>query len=280
MWGLEKVAKNKIKPFLRWPGGKRWLVDMIKDSINLSPNGKYIEPFLGSGALFFALTPSVAELSDTNEELIELFVIMRDKPNELRERMLYLQKHHSHENYYMVRSSCPKTAVNRAARTLYLNRTCFNGMYRVNKEGKFNVPIGTKYNCTYDLQLFSEYSKILRNAQIYKADFERVIANADAGDFVFADPPYAVSGKEVFTKYNDQLFVWNDQLRLFNSLIEAKNRGVNIISTNAYCEELVNMYSQSGFYVKRVNRHCSIAGNPDKRKQVTELLISTEFIGE
>lgn len=274
------MSQSKFQPFLKWPGGKRWLVDRIANAISVPEGNKYIEPFLGSGAVFFAVQPTQALLSDINEELIELFIVMRDKPNELRKKLIYHNNHHNHDYYYSIRSMHPRTDVGKAARTLYLNRTCFNGMYRVNKLGCFNVPIGSKTNCIYDVELFNNYSEILHAAQINKSDFENTISKADAGDFIFADPPYAVSNKEVFTKYNDKLFVWEDQLRLFNSLVEAQKRGANIISTNIYCEELMKLYIKAGFFIRKVNRVCSIAGNPEKRKQVTELIISTNEIGD
>lgn len=114
---------EKMMPFLKWPGGKRWIVEKLIKNIP-SFEGKYIEPFLGSGALFFALKPDGAVLSDINEDLMEVYFAMRDYPNELREKMLYHQKNHCKEYYYKVRATKPRTEINRAARFLYLNRTC------------------------------------------------------------------------------------------------------------------------------------------------------------
>ncbi len=274
------MTNDRITPFLKWPGGKRWLVDRIVDKIRLCQDGQYIEPFVGSGAVFFALRPSRAILSDVNSELIGLYVVMRDHPEELQRYMIRHQKHHSKEYYYEIRSKHPRTAVSRAARMLYLNRTCFNGMYRVNRFGNFNVPIGSKSDCVYDIDLFPEYSKALKNTEILVSDFEKVISRAEKNDFVFADPPYAVSGKNVFTKYNDKLFTWGDQVRLFNSLKQARDNGVHVLSTNAFCEGLVEMYESEGFFLSRIQRPCSIAGDPNKRKMVDELIISTERFGE
>lgn len=265
---------NSIKPFLKWPGGKRWLIEKIIQSISVS-NCTYYEPFLGGGSFFFAIQPERAVLSDINAELIELFSIMRDRPDELKSKMIYHNNHHSAEYYYKIRKMQPRTSLTRAARLLYLNRTCFNGMYRVNKQGHFNVPLGSKNNCIYDIEDFQLYSKILKKSALYCADFEQTINLAKKDDLIFADPPYAVNDREIFTKYNDTLFSWNDQERLFESLSKSKSRGVNIVTTNAYFEDIKTMYLQDGFYGYVVDRISSIAGNPCKRKKVRELVFST-----
>lgn len=274
------VTNDRITPFLRWPGGKRWLVDRVINQIDYGKGKKYIEPFVGSGAIFFAHRPEHAIISDVNSELIELYVVMRDHPEELRQCMINHQDHHSREYYYKTRAEHPRSSIARAARMLYLNRTCFNGMYRVNKHGDFNVPIGSKSNCIYDVDMFVDYSNILKKADIRCADFADVLFEAEDGDFIFADPPYAVCGKNIFTKYNDNLFTWNDQMRLFSLLKKSRDCGVNILSTNAYSEELVTMYESAGFCVSRVNRPCSMAGDPRKRMIVDEMIVSTKPLGE
>lgn len=271
------MSDNELTPFLKWPGGKRWIVEKLMRNI---PNfdGKYIEPFLGSGALFFALKPNCAILSDINNELIEVYFVMREQPNELREKMLYHQRHHCKGYYYKVRALKPRTAVNRAARFLYLNRTCFNGMYRVNSKGEFNVPIGSKNDCTYDVDIFEEYSALLQKVQIMSGDFAKAISFAETGDVIFADPPYAMMNDSQFLKYNEQLFNWNDQERLLHELRDANSRGVNILMTNAYCKEIIQMYSNAGFWISEESRICSIAGKADRRGVIKELLISSQKI--
>ena len=187
-----KMDKRITVPFLKWPGGKRWLIHRMIDCMPRI-EGKYIEPFLGGGAFFFALRPSCAKLSDINSELIETYIVMRDKPELLREKMLYHQNHHNKEYYYQMRSMKPITDIDRASRFLYLNRTCFNGMYRVNKKGDFNVPKGTKDHFVYDVESFEEYSSLLGNAEIEAKDFENAIKSANKNDLIFADPPYAMN---------------------------------------------------------------------------------------
>lgn len=268
---------EKMTPFLKWPGGKRWIVEKLIKNIP-SFEGKYIEPFLGSGALFFALKTDGADLSDINEDLMEVYFAMRDYPNELRDKMLYHQKNHCKEYYYKVRATKPRTEINRAARFLYLNRTCFNGMYRVNSKGEFNVPKGSKDDCVYDIDKFERYAELLQKTQIMTEDFAKAISLAGSGDVVFADPPYAMINNSQFLKYNEQLFNWDDQERLLRELKNASQRGANILVTNVYCEEIKKMYLEAGFWVSEESRICSIAGKSEKRGAIKELLISSHKI--
>ncbi len=264
---------NNMTPFLKWAGGKRWFVHKHIDIIPRDFNC-YYEPFVGSGAVFFALSPKTAVISDINDELINLFVIMRDHPDELKYHMLEHQHNHSKDYYYYIRSSNFPDNIRKAARTLYLNRTCFNGLYRVNKNGQFNVPIGTKKNCIYDIQKFDCYSKLLKNAIIRKEDFRTSIARAKEGDLVFADPPYVSAKNEKgFIKYNEKLFTWNDQIDLMKILIKAREYGVKIMSTNTNSKELKEMYLQNHFNVYELERNSTVAGNLANRKSVKEILI-------
>lgn len=265
-----------MNPFLKWPGGKRWLINMIKD-IKPQHFSEYFEPFLGGGAIFFALAPKKGIISDINPELVNLYTVMRDHPILLKEHMCTHHKRHNNEYYYKIRSAKFTESVERAARFLYLNRTCYNGMYRVNKHGEFNVPIGTKCDCIYDIALFEQYSAALSNVEISACDFAVTIQRANNGDLVFADPPYASAQKndKGFLKYNDHLFSWDDQIRLHNLLVAAKTRGVSIILTNANHQEIKDLYSNSGFFIKEVTRTSSIASRADRRTIVSELLITS-----
>lgn len=274
------MKDKKLSPFLKWPGGKRWFANHYLEIIPAEYNN-YYEPFLGGGSVFFALRPQKAVISDINSELINLYIVMRDKPHELKKLMNQHQCAHCQTYYYQVRESSYNTELEKAARFLYLNRTCFNGMYRVNKQGKFNVPIGTKNNCIYDIDLFDEYAQILKEANIFTDDFEKTIAKAQKGDLIFADPPYAVQkNQDGFIKYNDQLFTWNDQERLFICLNEAKKRGAIIILTNVNCKEVREMYISGGFFIKDIKRVSTIAGNATKRGVITELLITSYEVKE
>lgn len=269
------MRSEKITPFLKWPGGKRWFVSQLFKIVPSEYN-HYYEPFLGGGSVFFALAPNNATISDINADLINLYTVMRDNHQELKEYLIKHNQLHSKEYYYETRKQTPSAPIESAARFLYLNRTCYNGMYRVNQNGQFNVPIGTKDNCIYDLDLFADYSKSLKNAEILNSDFAPVIQSAISNDLVFVDPPYTSASKNTsFIKYNDKLFTWDDQVRLHQESLKAKERGAKIILTNANCKEIIEMYSDSGFYVSELSRTSSIAGKADKRSVVTELLITS-----
>lgn len=270
------MNKEPLSSFLKWPGGKRWLLKKLPEIFSIQFNN-YYEPFLGSGAVFFHLCPKESVLSDVNEELINLFVQMRDHPQELAKQLQAHQKKHSKTYYYEIRDKNYVSSMERAGRFLYLNRTCFNGMYRENKNGKFNVPIGTKDNCIYDINKFEHYSNALKNAELMTCDFRDTIKKAKSGDLLFVDPPYTIgqAQQNSFIKYNSKLFSWNDQKDLCNEIVAARNRGVIIISTNAYCDELLEMYKKEGFYVQPIEKKSTISGVIDKRRKTTELLITS-----
>lgn len=268
------MNKKQVLPFLKWPGGKRWFVKKYQSYFPLHYN-TYIEPFLGGGAVFFSQAPSQAILGDINEELINLYLVMRDNPERLKQLLLMHQQKHNKDYYYTVRANVPMSQEERAARLLYLNRSCYNGMYRVNKQGDFNVPIGTKTDFIYDIDQFDEYSARLKNARLICEDFYKTINMAQKNDFIFADPPYAMASKTNFTKYNENLFVWEDQLRLHEALVEAKKRGVHIVLTNVYCKELINLYKKDGFFVHKIKRSSTIAGKTENRGPVRELMITS-----
>lgn len=271
----DKVDEMELQPFLKWPGGKRWLV---QEKINLFPNkyNRYYEPFVGSGAVFFALKTPSACISDINEEVINLYLVMRDRPEELKEKMIKYQENHNKEYYYSIRGKHYKDDLDRAARMLYLNRTCFNGLYRVNKKGQFNVPIGTKTNIIYDAKQFVEYSEKLKCVEIIKADFAEVLPKAQKGDLIFADPPYACKiTTQNFMKYNEKVFSWSDQERLFAELYRAKENGAMVVSTNANTVEIKEMYIENGFKVQEVERISSVSGKIENRGTIKELIITT-----
>jgi len=169
-----------MKPFLKWPGGKRWLISryqhIFPDEFNI-----YYEPFLGGGSAFFHLQPDQATIADINKDLINTYRMMARHPEQLRRLLEGLQANHNPNHYYQVRNNIPENPIDRASKFLYLNRTCFNGMYRVNQLGQFNVPIGTKDQFIDDIDLFDEYSQALNNATIRTQDFVITIRSANLG---------------------------------------------------------------------------------------------------
>ena len=264
-----------MKPFMKWAGGKSWLIQQYPELFDIQYNN-YIEPFLGGGAVFFGIQPSSGIISDSNEELINVYTIMRDHPQELSDQLIKHNAQHNKEYYYFIRSARYTDPLDRAARTMYLNRTCFNGLYRVNKKGEYNVPIGTRNSCLNGIELFDEYSERLKNIQIICCDFTSTIEKASCDDFLFVDPPYlSIQNRLMFGKYNSNLFSWDDQERLYDSFLRASEKGVKIIMTNVYDDSIRELYSD--FSVRTIERRSSIAGNASKRKMINELLITSNI---
>jgi len=266
-----------IEPFLKWPGGKRWLAAR---HLNMFPKtyGRYFEPFLGGAAVFFALAPEEAYLSDANAELINAYNRIKHDWAKIEKRLAAYHKRHDSNFYYKVRKRNPKDPVARAARFLYLNRTCFNGIYRVNKEGIFNVPIGTKDEVSFDAGYLEKVAKALKDARIRRSDFTTSIGKAREGDFVFIDPPYTVMhNNNGFVKYNAQLFSWKDQSRLATAIKAAGDRGALIMMSNADHDSVRELYDGFGTH-HSLTRASILAGDPDYRKSATELLVTNYLI--
>jgi len=264
-------ANQRLSPFLKWAGGKRWLVAR-HSSFFPSFSGKYIEPFLGSGAVFFHILPEQGILSDSNPWLIETYLAIRDDWERVLSHMVQHQRLHSRDYYYKVRGMKCRNRYTRAAQFLYLNRTCWNGLFRVNLKGEFNVPIGTKTKVIMQDD-FSSISSALLGMKIVSSDFEPIIDSAAADDFLFVDPPYTVNHNlNGFIKYNEKIFSWEDQERLRDCLLRAKNRGVAILMTNADHESIKSLYGK-GFTLSYVDRASVISGNSKFRGNTTELLI-------
>ena len=181
---------------------------------------------------------------------------------------------HSKTYYYDLRAQSLKNPVKRAAQFLYLNRTCWNGLYRENKKGQFNVPIGTKQTVIFDTDDFFAWSEALQGAELIHQDFEEALDIAEAGDFVFVDPPYTVRhNMNGFAKYNQNIFAWDDQLRLRQALERASIRGVYFAMTNADHKSIRDLYKGFGRHVQ-LDRHSVIAGSSIYRSKCTELLVT------
>ncbi|KRA96637.1 DNA methyltransferase [Devosia sp. Root685] len=268
------MSKEPLKPFLKWAGGKRWMFESGQFATPSFP-GRYVEPFLGGGAVFFETGPERAVLSDSNERLIEVYVAIRDDLDRL---VLLLQGHaaaHSKSYYYETRSRSFPDLAERAAQFLYLNRTCWNGLYRENLKGQFNVPIGTKQTVISTADNFIAWSAALQGAELATSDFEQTINRAGEGDFIFADPPYTVRhNMNGFVKYNQNIFAWNDQVRLRDAIRRAAARGALFAITNADHESVRDLYRDFGHH-RQLGRHSVIAAKAMHRAQSTELLITS-----
>ena len=266
------------KTFLKWAGGKHWFVKTEKNRFPTNYN-RYIEPFLGGGAVFFYLNPKNAVLSDINQELINTYIAVRDNVDQVYHNLTIHSHKHSKNYYYQIRQKKTRTLHTLAARMIYLNRACFNGIYRVNKNGKFNVPFGTRDEILFDKTQLKKSSDALQGAQILGQDFEITINMAQKNDFLFCDPPYAVVDEDNrFVGYNADIFSWQDQVRLSDALTRAKDRGVKILMTNVNHPVVEKLYKNiDGFQLDVVERQCFISGTVEGRKAYQELIVSANL---
>ena len=259
-------------PFLKWAGGKRQLLQQYS-SLFPKTSKKYFEPFLGGGAVFFRLQPSVAVLSDVNEELINCYIVVRDEVEELIQA---LRVHRNERDYYYsVRAWKPETLtpVQRAARLIFLNRTCFNGLYRVNSKGQFNVPFGRYSNpAICDQTGLTAASLALKRADIYAADFEEALDKAQRGDFAYLDPPYnPLNATSSFTGYAQEGFGEAEQRRLASVYRHMDSRGVLLMLSNSASELVTRLYT--GFRLVEVAAKRAINSKAGGRGPIPELVI-------
>lgn len=272
--GRKGPSASVVAPFLKWAGGKRWFADRC---LHLIPrgHGRYIEPFLGSGAMFFALQSGEALLSDLNPDLINCYRAIRDAPENIAERLAEHHRLHDKAHYYETRSAKPEDPIERAAWFIYLNRTCWNGLYRVNRRNEFNVPIGTKTSVILPNDDFVAVSRLLASVEILHQDFETTLDAARVGDFVFVDPPYTVKHNlNGFLKYNDKIFSWSDQLRLRDAVVRAAGRGAFVLVTNANHSSIREIYEGVGRQ-QVVGRASVLAASATHRSSTEELVIQT-----
>lgn len=273
---MSQRSKGPLPPFLKWAGGKRWLAASYGELLPKQFD-RYLEPFLGGGAVFFSLMPGTAVLSDVNERLVDCYKQIKQNPDEFSMLMRAHQRAHSEKYYYETRRKKLRAPLKKAAQFLYLNRTCWNGLYRVNLDGVFNVPIGTKSRVVFEGESFRDYATVLKGAEIVSCDFEQSIAKARRGDFLFVDPPYTVRHNfNGFAKYNEDIFRWNDQVRLRKALDAAASRGVKILLSNADHDSVLELFSDLGS-VHVVNRSSVIAGDAGSRSRVTEIAITVNY---
>lgn len=266
-------TRMSVPPFLKWAGGKRWLVQTRADLFDV-PHRRLIEPFVGSGAVFFHMRPKRAVLADSNADLIATYQAIKTNWKAVAAEVERHADLHCEEHYYEVRAlNGLDSLYQRAGRFIYLNRTCWNGLYRVNRQGHFNVPIGTKQNVVLDSDDFELTAHALSNAQILHSDFGPVIEAAMEGDLLFVDPPYTVKHNlNGFVKYNETIFSWDDQVRLATQLRNADLRGVRILMTNADHESVRDLYA-GHFELESTPRMSVLAGRAGARGKVTELLV-------
>lgn len=270
----DKKEQKISKPFLRWAGGKSWLIKHLPSIISDTIFRNYHEPFLGGGAVFFALAPAgVKYLSDLNEELIETYSAIRDE----KENVINVLKTFSNDNesYYEIRKTVYVDSASKAARFIYLNNTSYNGIYRVNQKGVYNVPYGYRETPFYIEDKLSIASDLLNNAVLSACDFTQGHNNIKEQDLVFLDPPYVVSHNDNgFIKYNQKLFSLEDQERLSGFIDIIKQKGAYYILTNAAHQKIKDIFTKDGDHVIELSRASLIGGENAVRGQVNELIFT------
>lgn len=278
-----RIISEKPKPFVKWVGGKRQLLSQFR-SMNLYPpekfnteTGKYFEPFVGGGAVFFDLLPKTAYLSDLNNELIITYnVIKNDTENLIKS----LKKHKTDKEYFLkIREQNPEklSDLHISSRFIYLNRTCFNGMYRVNSKNKFNVPFGKYTNpLICDENNLRKVSKALKNVEIKKQDYKKVLKDAKRGDFIYFDPPYyPISKTASFTSYTSESFLDKEQIELRNTFVKLHKRGCFVMLSNSNTPFINKVYSEpTGLRITKVQAGRAINSDASKRGKITEVLIT------
>lgn len=264
-----------VKPFIKWAGGKRGLIPQYEPHIPVEYRC-YHEPFLGGGALFFHLKPEKAILGDMNPHLIDTYKMVRDRPAHILAKLERHQENHSKEYYYSQRGLDPETLSlgEKAARFIYLNATCFNGLYRENKKGQFNVPMGHyKAPKICQPEVILDASRCLKRSEaiIHKGSYVSALKLVQTRDFVFLDPPYYPINDQSFTQYNSKDFTIEDHLCLREEFGDLVKDGVRVMLANSDCEDVRELYRDFPIITIHANR--SINSKGSKRGKVTEVLI-------
>jgi DNA adenine methylase len=266
------------RPFLKWAGSKRYL---LKHLVDLIPRefGTYYEPFLGGGAMFFLLEPRVAHLSDSVSPLIDTFIAVRDNPRLVLKHLEALKP--DPQTFYDLRAGKPRGRYMKAAQFLYLNKTAWNGLYRVNSRGEFNVPYGGSrtQNLVDQVNLFA-CANILKstNVRLTCEGYASALAAVQPGDLVFLDPPYVTGHTgNGFIDYNECLFSWRDQLKLADIASDLDRMGAQVIVTNVPHPDVVALYRR--FRSRNMRRQSTIAASVGKRGNVQEVVFYSRRLG-
>lgn len=261
-------------PFLKWPGGKRWLAPALTEMFDHAANTTaYVEPFLGGGAVFFAGRFGGPRLSDSNADLIATYRAVRDD-HEAVIRQLRALPTPTPTTYALVARRRPRTEATRAARFLYLNRLAFNGVWRVNGRGIFNVPYGHRPpNDLVAAERLRACAAALQGASLETCDYRDALSAVHAGDLVYCDPPYTVShNNNGFIRYNENLFSWADQRALAARAAELTELGAHVVVSNAAHHDMLSLYPSSAFHAFRIIRTSRVAGAVSHRRPQAEML--------
>lgn len=267
---MQRMECMGPSPFLKWPGGKRWLAPLLVQIIRPELKRTYFEPFLGAGAVFLSLSPKQAVLSDCNEDLITTLRIIRENSAAVVEAVHRFSN--TNECYYQVRQMKTRSEISRAARFLYLNRTCWGGIYRLNKQGTFNVPFGNSGRVICERRTVIEGAHLLRGVILECLDFEKAIERAGEGDVIYADPPYTTRGQNNgFVRYNERLFAWSDQDRLASACRQAASRGAFVVVSGLWHRDLLRLYTD--WWAAKISRASTVSREVGGRGKVYETLL-------
>lgn len=277
---LAAQGEQRLRPLLKWAGGKQWLAPALARLFTMSGADRLVEPFTGGAAVYFASRPQQAVLGDTNTTLISTYQALTRQAEKISSVLCELTI--DPETFYEVRSQRPRRRYEIAARMIYLNRTAFGGLWRVNARGEFNVPFGCKPETSLptlaDLRL---YSFALKGVHLCVSDFEETLAEVSSStDFVYCDPPYTVAhNNNGFLRYNETIFRWSDQLRLAEICNSIASGGGRIVVSNAAHSDVVNLYDRQLFYGFIVRRHSNLAPRAEHRNTQDELLLVSKSVG-
>lgn len=266
------MTNTKAKPFLRWAGGKRWLLKEIDKFVNINQFNTYHEPFIGGGSVFFHLNPKNAFISDFNSELINTYIQVKEN---LEFIIKFLLEFENTENfYYKIRQQKSNDEIYEAAKFIFLNQTSYNGIFRVNQKGEYNVPYGHRKNLNFDFENLRNVSNSLKNININSVDFSKTLKNIKKGDLVFLAPPYTVAhNKNGFIQYNQKIFSLKDQHRLKEFIYNLKEIGAFYIMTNAAHDAVKEIFFNEDRMFE-LERASLIGGKFAKRDKYSELVLT------
>jgi DNA adenine methylase len=263
----------KIKPILRWAGGKNWLVKYLDTLLPTNGFKNYHEPFLGGASMFLSINPSKKSfLSDLNKDLIDTHIAIKEYPEQVINILKTFQN--TEEFYYKIRGIELNDLIENAAKFIFLNQTSFNGIYRVNLQGKYNVPFGYRTKDFIEPENIRLVSLRLQNSHLFNGDFYECSRNIKKGDLIFLDPPYTVShNNNGFIKYNQKLFSLNDQYRIKILIELIKRKEAYYILTNAAHKTILEIF-EKGDRLIEMNRASLIGGLKAKRGQTSEYIFT------
>jgi DNA adenine methylase len=267
-------SERRPRPFLRWAGSKRQLLSALGQYWS-DEYERYVEPFAGSCSLFLALAPKRALLADKNEELIHTYDVVRQKWRAVYDGVTALPR--DEDTYRRLRAKDPQRlkAVARAVRFVYLNRNCFNGLYRTNRAGVFNVPFsGSGTGALPPASVFATCAELMQAATLRAWDFGTTLRCTSKGDFVYLDPPYAVETRRIFREYGPKQFSQADLGRLSAHLDRLNGRGAVFLLSYADCAAARNQFQE--WYIRRIRVRRHIAGFQGARRHAFELLVSNK----